>query len=75
MSIRKNIGMADRIVRIAIGVALLSVIPLAFIGPKTPFAYLGLLGIMPLVAGLTGYCPPYELLGINTYVKKKTAEQ
>ena len=74
MSIKKNIGKPDRVARIILGVMLLAIIPLAFIGPKTPLAYWGILGIMPLVAGLTGYCPPYELLGINTYAKKKTLE-
>jgi len=70
MGTKKNIGMPDRVVRIVMGVILLAVIPLAFIGPKTPYAYLGFIGLMPLIAGILGYCPPYELLGINTYKKK-----
>jgi hypothetical protein len=75
VSFKKNIGMPDRFVRIVIGVILLAVISLAFIGPKTPYAYLGFLGIIPLGAGISGYCPPYELLGINTYGKKKAVNQ
>jgi hypothetical protein len=73
MSAKKNIGLPDRIVRIVIGVVLLASISFAFIGPKTPYAYLGLLGIIPLFAGISGYCPPYELMGINTYRKEKAA--
>ncbi|MFO0490197.1 MAG: DUF2892 domain-containing protein, partial [Curvibacter sp.] len=26
----------------------------------------GWLGVIPLVTGLIGWCPPYALLGINT---------
>ena len=56
----RNIGNGERVIRIVAGLAILS---LAFIGPKTPWAYLGLI---PLATGLTGWCPPYRLLGINT---------
>jgi hypothetical protein len=73
MSIRKNIGTADRTARIILGLIILLVIPLAFVGPRTPLAFLGFLGIIPLLAGISGYCPPYALLGINTHRKEKTA--
>jgi hypothetical protein len=57
---KPNIGKAERAVRIVVGVTVLS---LAFVGPQTPWAYLGLL---PLVTGLVGWCPPYALLGVST---------
>lgn len=50
----------DRMIRIVLGVALLS---LVFVGPQT---YLGLLGIVPLATGLLGSCPLYTLLGVST---------
>lgn len=75
MSIRKNIGLPDRIVRIVIGMIVLSIIPLAFTDPKTSLAYLGFLGIIPLTAGILGFCPPYELLGINTHRKEKAVNR
>ena len=56
----KNIGGSERIVRVLVGVAILA---LAFVGPRSPWAYLGLL---PIVTGLVGWCPPYSLLGIST---------
>ncbi len=56
----KNIGKAERIARVVLGVGVLS---LAFVGPQSPWAYLGFL---PLVTGLLGWCPPYALLGIGT---------
>lgn len=55
-----NEGAVDRILRVIVGIAVLS---LAFIGPKTPWAYLG---VVPLLTGLVGFCPLYALLGINT---------
>jgi hypothetical protein len=55
-----NEGSTDRILRVVVGIALLS---LAFIGPKTPWAYLG---VIPLLTGIIGFCPLYAILGINT---------
>lgn len=75
MITNKNIGMPDRIARIALGIIFLLMVPLAFIGPKTTLAYLGFVGIIPLLAGISGYCPPYALLGINTYRREKTVNQ
>jgi hypothetical protein len=67
MAFKKNIGVADRVVRIVIGIALLAITSLAIVGPGNPLAYLGLVGLIPLTAGIIGYCPPYSLLGKNTY--------
>jgi len=55
-----NEGTADRAIRVVAGLVLLS---LTFLGPKTPW---GLVGIVPLLTGLTGFCPLYRLLGIRT---------
>jgi len=57
---KTNIGNVERIARIVVGIGVLA---LAFVGPHTPWGYLGLL---PLVTGLVGWCPPYALLGIST---------
>ncbi|MCA9517526.1 MAG: DUF2892 domain-containing protein [Myxococcales bacterium] len=56
----QNEGTVDRVARVIIGVAL---ILLAFVGPKTPW---GFLGIVPLVTGLIGSCPLYTVLGLRT---------
>jgi len=56
----RNEGIADRTVRIVLGLALLS---LMFVGPHT---WLGLIGLVPLLTGLVGYCPLYRLVGLRT---------
>jgi hypothetical protein len=56
----KNEGTLDRAVRIALGVALLS---LTTFGPKS---MLGLVGVVPLATGLIGFCPLYRLVGLST---------
>ncbi|WP_297490066.1 DUF2892 domain-containing protein [Acidocella sp.] len=55
-----NIGRLDRVLRIVLGLFLLSLI---FIGPHTLW---GLIGIVPLGTALTGFCPAYALFGIRT---------
>jgi len=55
-----NEGLADRLIRVAVGLAVLS---LAFVGPQTPW---GFLGLIPLLTGIVGFCPMYQLLNINT---------
>ena len=55
-----NEGAIDRILRLVVGLGILS---LAFFGPKTPWAYLG---AVPLATGIIGVCPLYALLGIST---------
>jgi hypothetical protein len=57
---KKNIHSVERIVRILVGLGLVS---LAFVGPANPWF---LLGLVPLATGLLGWCPPYAMLGINT---------
>lgn len=55
-----NVGGVDRVVRIVVGLGILS---LAFIGPKTVWGYIGL---APLATGLIGWCPAYMPFGIKT---------
>jgi len=50
---RNNVGGIDRVLRIVVGVVLLA---LVFVGPKTPW---GWLGVVPLVTGLFSTCPLY----------------
>ena len=56
----KNVGTIDRVLRIVVGLALISIV---FVGPQTPW---GWIGVVPLANALIGYCPLYSLLGIKT---------
>ena len=56
----RNEGTLDRVARVALGVVL---IVMALRGMYTPWTWIG---VVPLLTGLVGWCPPYALLGINT---------
>jgi hypothetical protein len=56
-----NLGLVDRLLRIVLGLGLIAIV---FVGPQTAW---GFLGAVPLLTGLTGYCPLYRALGISTY--------
>ncbi|MGR3321726.1 MAG: YgaP family membrane protein [Pseudooceanicola sp.] len=61
----RNEGTIDRVLRIVAGLVLLS---LVFVGPQTPWGWIGL---VPLVTGLVGWCPLYTLFGISTCPMKR----
>jgi len=56
----KNEGNLDRILRVVVGAAVIS---LVFVGPQSAWGWVGL---VPLITGLVGNCPVYSLLGVNT---------
>ena len=62
----KNIGNTERIIRIVGGLVLIALTATETVGVW------GWLGLVPLATGLTGWCPPYSLLGINTCKNKNT---
>ena len=57
-----NVGGMDKVIRIVLGIALLSLLVLL----DGSIRWVGLIGIVPLLTGLVGYCPLYALLGIST---------
>lgn len=60
-----NVGMADRIVRVIVGLALIAfAIPLGF--PNTGWNWVGWIGVVPIATALFGRCPAYSLFGIST---------
>ena len=59
-----NEGSIDRVARVLLGSVLLS---LVFFGPHT---WLGLLGIVPLLTGVVGFCPLYRVFGVSTRTAK-----
>ncbi|MCB1874505.1 MAG: DUF2892 domain-containing protein [Chromatiales bacterium] len=57
---KPNVGSIDRVIRIVLGLGLIS---LVFVGPQTPW---GWIGIVPLATALIGWCPAYLPFGIST---------
>ena len=56
---KTNVGTVDRTIRVIIGLGVLA----AGLYYKN---WWGLVGLLPLLTGLAGRCPPYSLFGINT---------
>ena len=70
---KRNVGILDRIVRVALGVALLLTglfLPGGLLGNVLGLVIAGL-GSIGLVTGLTGFCLLYVPFGINTIEKEK----
>jgi hypothetical protein len=57
---KRNEAIWDRTIRVVLGIGLLS---LTFVGPQTPW---GIVGVVPLLTGLVGFCPLYRLVGVST---------
>jgi len=57
---KTNEGTVDRVIRVIVGLALLSTV---VIGPQS---LVGLIGLIPLLTGLIGFCPLYKIVGLST---------
>ena len=58
-----NVGNIDKIIRIVAGLILIS---LVFVGPQTPW---GWIGVILVVTGFISFCPLYAMIGFSS--KKK----
>lgn len=61
-----NVGMADRVLRVAGGLVLIGLAATSVIGPW------GYLGIIPLLTGVFRFCPAYALLGVISCPAKRS---
>ena len=64
---KKYIGGIDKILRIVVGLILITLAAIGTIGVW------GWIGVVPLLTGLFGTCPLYSMLGMNTCPMKKTS--
>ncbi len=60
----RNVGALDRGLRVVLGIVLIA---LVFVGPQTPW---GWIGAVPLLTAFVGFCPAYRLFGICTAARK-----
>jgi uncharacterized membrane protein YdbT with pleckstrin-like domain len=56
----KNVGTIDKVLRIVIGLALIA---LVFVGPKTPW---GWIGAVLIATALINWCPIYRAIGLSS---------
>ena len=54
---QSNVEYLDRIIRVLAGIALLSVV--VFVPGN--WRWIGLIGLVPLITGLVGWCPVYAM--------------
>jgi len=66
---KANEGVADRVIRVAVGYLILS----AFFLIDGDGRWFTLIGIVPLLTGLVGYCPLYSFLGLRTCALQESA--
>ena len=64
---KKNIGAADKWIRIAAGIVLLALIFVI----KSDWRWLGLIGVILLGTAFLNFCPLYKLLGLSTFKDEK----
>ena len=63
----KNVGSIDKIFRLIVGLALLSLLFLL----NGNLKYLGLIGLVPILTATISICPLYSIFGIKTCKIKK----
>jgi hypothetical protein len=61
----ENVGRIDRTLRVLIGLALIA-FAIGFGFPATGWNWIGWIGVVPLITGLFGYCPAYNVLHVST---------
>lgn len=59
---KPNVGNADRVVRILIGLGLFSLLFLLDGNAR----WFGILGVVPIGTAFLRWCPAYDLVGVNT---------
>lgn len=57
-----NVGMVDRGARVVVGIVLI----LFALMSSSAYAWIGWIGVLPLITGLMGWCPAYTLVGLST---------
>ena len=68
MAIKKNVGLADRILRLGAGLMMIyfGFINATIIPDQIAALLLGLLGVIFLLTAVFSVCPFYNVIGINT---------
>ncbi len=60
---KKNVGTVDKTIRVILGIIILAL-------GIWKSSWWGLIGLIPIVTALIGFCPAYLPFGISTYKTK-----
>lgn len=66
----RNLGHHERVIRVGVGFLLLAVSGFSFL-PEWGDLILMIVGLIALLTGIIGYCPAWQVLGINTCPHQK----
>jgi hypothetical protein len=74
LSISKNIGRADLLIRLIISASMVyfGFFDLSLIQDEFSATIVGIFGALNLVVALIQFCPLYAVVGINTYCKSRS---
>ncbi len=61
---KKNVGTVDMVIRLLIGIAIIA-------WGLYAGSWFGVIGLLPIATGLSGFCPLFSFLGINSCKIKK----
>jgi len=77
MTIKKNVGLADRILRLGAGLVMIyfGFINNIFITDQIASLLLGILGAIFFLTAVFSMCPFYNLIGLNTCSIKKNNDK
>jgi hypothetical protein len=67
----KNVGAADRVVRIVIGLGLAVVIYLQVLPPGVANIVAGIVGAYLIITGLIGRCIFYKMVDVDTSIQEQ----
>ena len=72
MKTYRNIGHHERVIRVGVGFLLLALSGFSLL-PGWGDLVLMIAGLIALLTGIIGYCPAWQVMGINTCPRKKPA--
>jgi Protein of unknown function (DUF2892) len=62
-----NVGTFDRVIRVALGAAMIA---FAVLATDSPYRFFGWIGIIPILTAFVSFCPLYTILGVRTNASK-----
>lgn len=67
---KPNMGTLDRVIRAIVGIVLIALWPLGLLQGTAAIVAL-VVGVVLIVTVILRWCPPYDLLGINTGARRE----